>query len=396
MKGFRHVWILAGVVAGLLAGCNREPVNQPPVASFTISPETGDTETGFVLDATSSHDPDDPDSTLWVRWDFDSDGIYDWLFVQSRVNIHVFPTAGLYLVKLQVKDPSGATAEVTRELIVEQGNAPPLKPFAPNPRDSSNHIRFSGRLSWVAIDPHDDPLTYDLYMGTSEDPPLLEEHLMVDEYYPQELIPGQKYYWKVVARDPGGLTATSDVWRFSIHSGIYTRDTLTDPRDGQKYPVILLNRVWWMTRNLRYNLPGSFCYDNDPKNCEEYGRLYDTGIRDTVACPKGWKLPSDADWAALEVALGMPSAAYDSRGWIGNDQAYQMAEGGTSGLELQFGGYYDGFGNFKFLNDKGFYAQGYYQLRMIIRNYGQIYRNNWYSDNFRDVGFTPVRCIKKD
>jgi uncharacterized protein (TIGR02145 family) len=385
------VWVCLGI----FASCRKEPVNQPPVPAFTITPETGDTETEFILDASSSHDPDDPDTSLWLRWDYENDGIYDKIFVQSRINIHVFPTAGLYTVKLQVKDPSGATSTITRELMVEQGNAPPLKPFAPNPSDSSNNIRFSGRLSWVAIDPHDDPLTYDLYLGTTENPPLVEQNLLIDEYFPQGLVPGRRYYWKVVARDPGGLTSTSDVWRFSIHSGIYTRDTLTDKRDGQKYPIIYLNRIWWMTRNLNYDLNSSLCYDNDPVNCEKYGRLYHFTVRDTVVCPKGWTLPTDGDWASLETFLGMPAGAYENRGWIGNDQAFQMAEGGTSGLDLQFSGYLDDYGAFKFLNDKAFYSQGY-TFRMIIRNYGQIYRNNWQSDNFKDVGFIPVRCIKRN
>jgi len=394
MHDARGITVLAGLLTILVLGCRKEPVNQAPVPSFTITPETGDTETGFILDASSSHDPDDHDSTLWVRWDYENDGIYDWLFVQNRINIHVFAAPGLYTIKLQVKDPDGATAVITRELMVEQGNAPPLKPFAPNPGDSSNFIRFGGRLSWVGIDPHDDPLTYDLYLGSSENPPLVEENLLIDEYYPEGLIPGYKYFWKVVARDPGGLTASSDIWRFSIHSGIYIRDTLTDPRDGQRYPVISLNQVWWMTRNLNYNLTGSLCYDHDPKNCEEYGRLYLVSVRDTVVCPKGWMLPTDGDWADLEAALGMQAGSWNSRGWIGNDQAFQMAEGGTSGLDLQFAGFADLSGNFKFLSDKAFYSQGS-TFRMLIRNYGQIYRNGWYSDNFRDVDYTPVRCIKR-
>jgi uncharacterized protein (TIGR02145 family) len=306
-----------------------------------ITPDSGDTETLFLLDAAGSYDPDGDDSALEVRWDFENDGFYDWLYVKTRTNIHRFESAGSYTVRLQVRDGAGGLATATHQVFVGEGNAAPLIPFAPNPRDSANNIIFGGRLSWVALDPDSDHLRYDLYLGESHDPPLLEKNL-------------------------------------------------------QKYPVINLNRTWWMARNLNFPVPGnSLCYDNDPQNCSGHGKLYSIYLTDTIVCPPGWRLPTDGDWSSLEQFLGMSRDAGDTWGWIGNDQAYQMTEGGTSGLDLQFSGYADWEGNCHFLNDKAFYSQRSIH-RMIIRNYGQVYRHRFNSDNFENVFYAPVRCIRSD
>ncbi len=73
----------------------------------------------------------------------------------------------------------------------------------------------------------------------------------------------------------------------------------------------------WSTRNLDTLVEGSMCYDDDPENCEKYGRLYTWALAmgvdtkfdakqlgDVVhpyigICPSGWHLPSDKEWQDL-------------------------------------------------------------------------------------------------
>lgn len=74
--------------------------------------------------------------------------------------------------------------------------------------------------------------------------------------------------------------------------------TFTDPRDGKVYRTNELHFQPWMLSNMNYKIPGSFCYDNDERNCEKFGRLY-TWDAAQKACPEGWHLPSAEEWKDL-------------------------------------------------------------------------------------------------
>jgi len=73
-----------------------------------------------------------------------------------------------------------------------------------------------------------------------------------------------------------------------------------------------------MAENYTCYAPGSKCYNNDPANCDKYGRLYDwvtamaldakcktstcasqVSAKHRGICPAGWHIPSGADWSVL-------------------------------------------------------------------------------------------------
>ena len=83
-----------------------------------------------------------------------------------------------------------------------------------------------------------------------------------------------------------------------------------DERDGKTYKGVEIGTQIWMAENLNYggsNGTIGTCYDDDSKNCETYGRLYDweTAIK---ACPSGWHLPSKEEWEELVDFAGGNSA----------------------------------------------------------------------------------------
>lgn len=58
------------------------------------------------------------------------------------------------------------------------------------------------------------PTSYDLYFGTSNNPPFLVNHLL-NSYSISGLLPGTTYHWKVVPRNANGQAVNCPVWSFA-------------------------------------------------------------------------------------------------------------------------------------------------------------------------------------
>ncbi len=128
--------------------------------------------------------------------------------------------------------------------------------------------------------------------------------------------------------------------------------SLTDPRDGKVYKTLTLDialaggvtvQRTWMTQNLNFEVPDSFCYQGEQAYCEVYGRLY-TFRAAIAACPEGWHVPTIGEWTLLFRPFG---------GIHGAGIAIQ--KGGDSGIDLIRGGFADSSNKFQGVGISGNY-----------------------------------------
>ena len=339
------------------------PANTPPVASFTVDPQTGNTQTPFSLDASGSSDQETPAAELLVRWDGNDDGVWETDFSTVKTATVTYDTEGTYTIRLEVKDGGGLTASTTRQVTVSAsgGNQPPGIPADPVPADGATEVPTGALLQWSCSDPEQDPLTYDVYFGTGTNPPLVSQGQTATSYQPPSGANLTTYYWKVTAHDDQGNSTAGPLWQFTTQAQVFScGEDFTDPRDGKVYGSVLIGSQCWMSENLNAGLRidgandmtdngiiEKYCYNNDDANCEQYGGLYqwDEMMQYTKKdvtggiCPEGWHLPTLQEWEALEMALGMPEEqATASSGWQGTDEGDMLKEGGSTGFNALMGG----------------------------------------------------------
>ena len=212
--------------------------------------------------------------------------------------------------------------------------------------------------------------------------------------------------------------------------------TMTDERDGKVYRTVKIGDQVWMAENLNFD-PGqggsgedkydwSWCYDNEPKNCDVAGRYYtwaaaidsvklandadnpqdcgygkECGVASTRSatlvqgvCPTGWHLPSRAEWNSLFTAVGDESTAgkvlKSQTGWYNRGNGTDafgfsaLPAGGRNGDEDYYNeGDYAYFWSSTELNSS-------YAYRMYL-DYGSVSATLSFKN--KDDGFS-VRCVK--
>ncbi len=177
-------------------------------------------------------------------------------------------------------------------------------------------------------------------------------------------------------------------------------EPFTDTRDGQVYNTVTIGSQTWLDRNINFNTPGSWCYNNRQELCDQdgYGRLYNWASAQN-ACPPGTHIPTIREWGQLSQVIdpngdpdkiGVAVKAQTSWGFNANDGRDQF------GLRIQPVGMRDGQGQFMgWGSETTFWLPGedggeVKGLKIYKTNSTDLMRG---STKPKEAGFS-VRCVK--
>ena len=210
----------------LLAGCSDESAGpereHPPRSPHSPVPADGAAaQDTFITLSWQCSDPDGDD---------------------LEFQVHIQPEGGAEenypadQMSLAMPDPLESYTEYTWNVTASDGNGsttgpdwtfttcadmemPPETPENPSPPHLSSGQPINISLLWQCSDPNlDDSITYDIYFGQNNPPPLLYADLPSSNCDPGQLEYSITYYWYVSAEDEAQNRTEGPVWSFSTES----------------------------------------------------------------------------------------------------------------------------------------------------------------------------------
>ena len=142
------------------------------------------------------------------------------------------------------------------------------------------------------------------------------------------------------------------------------------PAPGGEKTAILCDGKTWMIQNLNDASKGGRCYHDNPSYCASDGRLY-TWAEALNACPSGWRLPSDDEFAVLDLCFNKAT-------WNPQYAGYWYSDGKVYGSRGELGSWW----SFTMVNSLGY---GRY-LHSDSERWARAYAAKEYG--------ASVRCVK--
>ncbi len=130
--------------------------------------------------------------------------------IPAGAGVFTLPSTGTYRVMAAAFSGSGAFT-----IVVNGAINPPGAPTNLSPPDNTNGMPLKPALEWTA---GAGATSYDVYFGTSSNPPLVT-NIAGTTYSPGTLSASTRYYWRIVARNAGGV-ASSATLSFVTGTGV--------------------------------------------------------------------------------------------------------------------------------------------------------------------------------
>ena len=246
---------------------------------------------------------------------------------------------------------------------------------------------------------------------------------------------GEKVKNKITPSVDSIYSCSKGLWIGVSQETVY--GTLFDERDKKTYKTVVIGSQTWMAQNLNYRYKRfeneidsvSFCYDDDPANCNSFGRLYSwAAAMDSAGkfstngvacglgkkcsptypvrgvCPEGWHLPTKAEFDTLlasryDIQLVLKSTSgwndFNNRNGNGTDAySFSAYPAGYRDLNIynnttRYNVYYQVGNHAYFWSSTEIGEEQAYNMRLSVTNVG----SREYDKDFKVKGFS-VRCIK--
>ncbi len=229
----------------------------------------------------------------------------------------------------------------------------------------------------------------------------------------KELSPDTTYYYFITQTIDGEETAHSSQLIAATRSWTCGDEIYYD---NDSYKTVRFDNLCWFQENLRYEtLTGSWCYGNDERNCNIYGRMYNfkTAMNDSSEegsqgiCPSNWRIPTDEDFRNLERQTGMNRVEASYFEWRGEEEGVgdklKIASAcsqrgddvcGNSNFQLTMGGQRSSAGAYRYITTHAFLWSSSFSEEQPIRRFFANDRSGVNRSTTSPENGLYIRCVR--